>query len=105
MTVCKKLKKTPNTKLIIIQTKTAEEKKMLTLSTGAKNVKSMQFCKMKKSSVCLKILYLAIVLGRKAVEKVRQVPLSHTTHVSRDLNRMLSGVKYWWVEEGEKICI
>lgn len=78
---------------------------MLTLSTGAKNGKSMQFCKMKKNSVCLKILYLAIVLGRKAVEKVRQVSLSHTTHVSRDLNRMLSDGKYWGVEEGEKTCI
>lgn len=61
---------------------------MLALSTGTKNVKSMQFCKMKKNSVCLEILYLAIVLGRKAVEKVRQVPLSHGTHVSRGLKRM-----------------
>lgn len=94
MTVCKKFLKNPNTKLIIIQTKTAEERKMLTLSTGAKNVKSMQFCKMKKNSVCLEILYLAIVLGKKAVEKVRQVPLSHTTHVSRDPNRRLSDGKY-----------
>lgn len=73
--------------------KTGEERKMLTLSTEATNVKSMQFCKMKKNSVCLKILYPAIVLGKKAVEKVRQVPLCHTTHVSRDLNRMLSDGK------------
>lgn len=65
---------------------------MLTLSTGAKNVKSMQFCKM--NSVCLEILYLAIVLGKKAVEKVRQLSLSHTTHVNRDQNRMLSDGKY-----------